>query len=68
MFDRILTCRFLRVCKLWDGSNEYLDFTQGKGIRASRVAAHIKSLEACDDRTPAEDEYLEALRQTHLGA
>ena len=46
---------------------EEQDFQYG-GIRASRVAARIREFEAADDRTPAEDEYLEALRQTHLGA
>lgn len=63
-FDRVVSTAFLRPCKLWDGSHEFLEYKYGSGLRRSRVVHKIGLMEACDDLTPDEQEYLEALRKT----
>lgn len=61
---RIVSVARLKGCRLWDGSSEQQDFKFCGGLSLERVEKKVASLERCDDRTPAEEEYLAALRQT----
>jgi hypothetical protein len=60
---RLVNCKLLKSCKLWEGSHEHQSFQYG-GLKVSQVLEKIKRLYACDDRTPDENEYLEALKAT----
>jgi hypothetical protein len=62
--ERILSSRFLKLCKLWPDSMEFLNFKYRGGITSSQVKVKIAAMERADDRTPCENEYLDALKRT----
>lgn len=63
MFDRLMPAIHLKRCALWKGSLEQHTFDMF-GLRESVVRNSITKLEACDDLTDREVEWLEALRKT----
>jgi len=62
--DRLVSIKLLRKCVLWEGSILQSHFLNGDGLHESQVQDRIMRLERCDDRTPLEEEYLTALRET----
>ena len=63
----IVSAKHLKKCVLWYGSSEELDFNFG-GLKLAVVKKKIESLQRCPDRTPNEDEYLQALIKTEQEA
>lgn len=60
----IVSVKYLKLCKLWEGSMLHNTFKFGGGLPLEDVQMKYFTLTACDDRTPAENELLEALRKT----
>jgi len=60
--ERLVNIIPLKKCRLWYGSLEQSDFLYCGGLYESQVRVKIKQLEACNDRTAQEEEYLNGLR------
>ena len=63
MKAKTVNVKLLLPCKLFPGSNEELEYQYG-GLTEKSVLHKIISLGMATDRTPAEDEYLKALKET----
>lgn len=58
---RLVDVTPLKGCVLWSGSQEETDY-MFFGLRLGAVLDKIARLEACDDLTPNEVQYLQALK------
>lgn len=62
--QRLVSAKRLKSCALWRGSTFESAFQYGGGITVTMLAEKYNSLSACDDRTPLEEEWLTAIKET----
>ena len=64
MTHLICTSKYLKRCKLWEGSHEYLDFKYGQGISLENLKTRLIEFNTYIDLTESELEYVNAIQKT----
>jgi len=64
MMGRLVAVTHLKHCQLWQGSMMELDFRYKGCLTLGTVLDKGVKLQRCDDRTPDENQLLEAIRLT----
>ena len=64
MAHLICTSKYLKRCKLWEGSHEELDFKYGRGISLENLKTRLIEFNKYPDLMESELEYMNAIQKT----